>query len=66
VETNTVPSSAEGDRVGLDTPPPSGSGGSTSGGPDRAAGVRTDQRVSGPGIADAPPAVLAQAFRHGR
>ncbi|MEU6138719.1 Rv2231c family pyridoxal phosphate-dependent protein CobC, partial [Nocardioides sp. NPDC047086] len=32
VETNTVPSSATGDRVGLDTPPPSGSGGSTSGG----------------------------------
>ncbi|MEU6138657.1 hypothetical protein, partial [Nocardioides sp. NPDC047086] len=30
VETNTVPSSATGDRVGLDTPPPSGSGGSTS------------------------------------
>ncbi|MFD7077352.1 Rv2231c family pyridoxal phosphate-dependent protein CobC, partial [Nocardioides sp. NPDC059952] len=28
----TVPSSATGDRVGLDTPPPSGSGGSTSGG----------------------------------
>ncbi|NYI78789.1 cobyric acid synthase [Nocardioides panzhihuensis] len=32
VETNTVPSSATGDCVGLDTPPPSGSGGSTSGG----------------------------------
>ncbi|MFJ9389119.1 cobyric acid synthase [Nocardioides sp. NPDC101246] len=31
VETNTVPSSATADRVGLDTPPPSGSGGSTSG-----------------------------------
>ncbi|WP_338144291.1 ATP-dependent DNA helicase [Nocardioides turkmenicus] len=31
VETNTVPSSADPDRVGLDTPPPSGSGGSTSG-----------------------------------
>jgi carbon monoxide dehydrogenase subunit G len=31
VETNTVPSSATGHRVGLDTPPPSGSGGSTSG-----------------------------------
>ncbi|MFE7228941.1 Rv2231c family pyridoxal phosphate-dependent protein CobC, partial [Nocardioides sp. NPDC057577] len=30
--TNTVQSSATGDRVGLDTPPPSGSGGSTSGG----------------------------------
>ncbi|MEU6138532.1 DEAD/DEAH box helicase [Nocardioides sp. NPDC047086] len=33
VETNTVGSSATGHRVGLDTPPPSGSGGSTSGGP---------------------------------
>ncbi|MFD4327181.1 DEAD/DEAH box helicase [Nocardioides sp. NPDC058538] len=33
VETNTVGSSASGNRVGLDTPPPSGSGGSTSGGP---------------------------------
>ncbi|MER7606261.1 cobyrinate a,c-diamide synthase [Nocardioides sp. NPDC127503] len=32
VETNTVPSSAKADRVGLDAPPPSGSGGSTSGG----------------------------------
>ncbi|TQL67063.1 carbon monoxide dehydrogenase subunit G [Nocardioides albertanoniae] len=32
VETNTVPSSATDDRVGLDTPPPSGSGGSISGG----------------------------------
>ncbi|MBC7277593.1 crosslink repair DNA glycosylase YcaQ family protein [Nocardioides sp.] len=32
VETNTVDSSAPGHRVGLDTPPPSGSGGSTSGG----------------------------------
>ncbi|MER7299182.1 cobyrinate a,c-diamide synthase, partial [Nocardioides sp. NPDC127514] len=31
VETNTVLSSATADRVGLDTPPPSGSGGSTSG-----------------------------------
>ncbi|NYI80703.1 NADH-quinone oxidoreductase subunit G [Nocardioides panzhihuensis] len=31
VETNTVASSATGDRVGLDTPPPSGSGGSTDG-----------------------------------
>ncbi|TQL67622.1 hydrogenobyrinic acid a,c-diamide synthase (glutamine-hydrolysing) /cobyrinate a,c-diamide synthase [Nocardioides albertanoniae] len=31
VETNTVLSSATVDRVGLDTPPPSGSGGSTSG-----------------------------------
>jgi adenosylcobyric acid synthase len=30
VETNTVPSSATADRVGPDTPPPSGSGGSTS------------------------------------
>jgi carbon monoxide dehydrogenase subunit G len=34
VETNTVPSSAGGDRVGLDTPSPSGSGGSTSGAPE--------------------------------
>ncbi|MBC7278759.1 cobyrinate a,c-diamide synthase, partial [Nocardioides sp.] len=33
VETNTIPSSATGDCVGLDTPPPSGSGGSTSGAP---------------------------------
>ncbi|NGN91952.1 precorrin-3B C(17)-methyltransferase [Nocardioides sp. KC13] len=32
VETNTVESSASGDPVGLDTPPPRGSGGSTSGG----------------------------------
>ncbi|OIJ25151.1 cobyrinate a,c-diamide synthase [Nocardioides luteus] len=31
VETNTVESSATANRVGLDTPPPSGSGGSTSG-----------------------------------
>lgn len=30
VETNTVPSSVTADRVGLDTPPPIGSGGSTS------------------------------------
>ncbi|MFJ9391103.1 DEAD/DEAH box helicase [Nocardioides sp. NPDC101246] len=33
VETNTVLSSADEDRVGLDTPPPSGSGGSTTGPP---------------------------------
>ncbi|MFE7227409.1 class I adenylate-forming enzyme family protein [Nocardioides sp. NPDC057577] len=33
VETNTARSSAGGDRVGLDTPSPSGSGGSTSGEP---------------------------------
>ncbi|NGN91939.1 cobyric acid synthase [Nocardioides sp. KC13] len=32
VETNTVPSRSTEDCVGLDTPPPSGSGGSTSGG----------------------------------
>jgi serine O-acetyltransferase len=32
VETNTVLVERRGDRVGLDTPPPSGSGGSTSGG----------------------------------
>ncbi|NGN93460.1 SRPBCC family protein [Nocardioides sp. KC13] len=42
VETNTVPSSAGGDRVGLTEtgsagPPPSGSGGSTSGAPKHAA-----------------------------
>ncbi|MFE3997964.1 SRPBCC family protein [Nocardioides sp. YIM B13467] len=36
VETNTAPSSVRGDRVGLDTPPPSGSGGSTSAGPKHA------------------------------
>ncbi|MEU4451428.1 carbon monoxide dehydrogenase, partial [Nocardioides sp. NPDC023903] len=36
VETNTAPSSVGGDRVGLDTPPPSGSGGSTSAGPKHA------------------------------
>jgi uncharacterized protein len=34
VETNTSPSSDGGDRVGLDTPSPSGSGGSTSGAPE--------------------------------
>ena len=36
VETNTAPLSAGGDRVGLDTPSPSGSGGSTSVGPKHA------------------------------
>ncbi|MET8523494.1 ATP-dependent DNA helicase [Nocardioides sp. NPDC004968] len=38
VETNTVDARAEADRVGLDTPPPSGSGGSTSGGEERVLG----------------------------
>ncbi|NGN93694.1 ABC transporter ATP-binding protein [Nocardioides sp. KC13] len=37
VETNTVPSSATRDCVGLDTPPPSGSGGSTDGGNEECA-----------------------------
>ncbi|MER6969668.1 cobyrinate a,c-diamide synthase [Nocardioides sp. NPDC000445] len=43
VETNTVLSSATADRVGLDTPPPSGSGGSTSG---------SDGSTSGGAVAD--------------
>ncbi|SDK68968.1 cobyrinic acid a,c-diamide synthase [Nocardioides sp. YR527] len=47
VETNTVPSSATGDRVGLDTPPPSGSGGSTSGVGGSVSGVADPLRHHG-------------------
>ncbi|GGR61449.1 formamidopyrimidine-DNA glycosylase [Nocardioides luteus] len=59
VETNTVGSSATGDRVGLDTPPPGSSGGSTDGMME----LRfVDQRMFGglsisPGGAELPPEI---------
>ncbi|SDK29366.1 acetyl-CoA carboxylase carboxyl transferase subunit beta [Nocardioides sp. YR527] len=49
VETNTVVSSASVDRVGLDTPPPSGSGGSTSRQVDTWDAITRSRRTDRPG-----------------
>ncbi|MFD7075507.1 carboxyl transferase domain-containing protein [Nocardioides sp. NPDC059952] len=49
VETNTAGSSASADRVGLDTPPPSGSGGSTSGQVDTWDAITRSRRTDRPG-----------------